>query len=200
MIVHTIQRFEQCGRIDAIVVVIARDHKDLFDRIRRDAGFSKLAAVVPGSLTRAGSVRNGLAAVDPGTNIVAVHDGARPLVTVDEIDRTVAAAEDAGAACLVGPVTDTIKTVEGGSITGTLDRRDLRRALTPQAFSYELLKQAFEQGDIDEAVSDECYLVEKLGKPIAAVTGSSRNLKITHLEDLLFVEALLRAEADKKNV
>ena len=123
--------------------------------------------------------------------IVAVHDGARPLVTVDEIERTIAKAKESGAACLVAPVTDTIKSVRGGEIADTLDRDKLRRALTPQAFKIDVLKKAFENADLNESVTDECYLAEKLGHPISIVEGSPRNIKITHLEDLMLAKALM---------
>jgi 2-C-methyl-D-erythritol 4-phosphate cytidylyltransferase len=125
------------------------------------------------------------------TDIVTVHDGARPLVSVDEIERTIAKARETGAACLVAPVTDTIKSVRSGEIADTLDRDKLRRALTPQAFKIDVLKKAFENADLSESATDECYLVEKLGHPIAVVEGSSRNIKITHPEDLFLAEALL---------
>ena len=112
-------------------------------------------------------------------------------MTVDEIARTVEKAAETGAACLVTPVTDTIKTIRGDEIAGTLERDKLRRALTPQAFKFEVLERAFEQSDLNEAVTDECYLVEKLGHPVTFVEGSSRNIKITRPEDLIFAEALL---------
>ena len=126
--------------------------------------------------------------------IVAVHDGARPFVTVDEIERTVAKAKETGAACLVAPVTDTIKSIRGDEIADTLDRDKLRRALTPQVFRKELLQRAFELGDLSEAVTDECYLVEKLGHPIAIVEGGANNIKITHPDDLAFAGLLAKSK------
>ena len=185
VIEHTLERFRSAPSIDAIVLVLAADRVDGFDH-----SFEKLVAVVAGGATRAGSVSNGLQAAGDA-DIVAVHDGARPFVSVDEIERTVAKAKATGAACLVAPVTDTIKTIRGDEISGTLDRDKLRRALTPQAFKIEVLRRAFELGDLSEAVTDECYLVEKLGHPIAFVEGSSRNIKITTAEDLILAEALL---------
>ncbi|MEO7673916.1 MAG: 2-C-methyl-D-erythritol 4-phosphate cytidylyltransferase, partial [Pyrinomonadaceae bacterium] len=93
----------------------------------------------------------------------------------------------------VAVVTDTIKEVEKGKITGTLDRSKLRRAMTPQAFRYGLLREAFAQGKLDGDVTDECMVVERLGHEIAYVEGSSRNIKITHPEDRILAEELLRA-------
>ena len=187
VIEHTLERFQAAPSVDAIVLVLAPDQS--FDA----SAFSKVTNVVAGGSTRAESVRNGLDATD--ADIVAVHDGARPLVTVDEIERTIAKAKETGAACLVAPVTDTIKSIRGNEIADTLDRDKLRRALTPQAFKTDVLRKAFENADLNESATDECYLVEKLGHPIAIVEGSSRNIKITHPEDLILAEALLRAKS-----
>jgi 2-C-methyl-D-erythritol 4-phosphate cytidylyltransferase len=195
LLVHTIERFEQCAAVDTIVLVLPADRIDSFGRSIEEFGLKKVSAVVKGGATRAESVWNGLNAIDARTKIVAVHDGARPLVSVEEIDRTVKKAEQVGAACLVAPVTDTIKSIRGNEITATLDRNKLRRALTPQAFRVDVLRKAFDGVELDESVTDECYLVEDLGHPIAIVEGSPRNIKITHQEDLILAEALM-----KKNV
>ncbi|HLA94559.1 MAG TPA: 2-C-methyl-D-erythritol 4-phosphate cytidylyltransferase [Pyrinomonadaceae bacterium] len=186
VIVHTLERFQAAPSIDAIILVLAEDQIVDFEA----AHITKLIKIVSGGSTRAESVWNGLRSVD--TEIVAVHDGARPLVSVDEIERTIEKAKQTGAACLVAVVTDTIKTVRGDEIAATLDRDKLRRALTPQVFKTEVLRKAFESGDLSSAVTDECYLVEKLGHPIAFVEGSSRNIKITHPEDLILAEAFLK--------
>ena len=194
VIAHTIERFESAPSIDSIILVLADDQVASFDA----SAFSKITKVVSGGPTRAESVRQGIDAARDA-DIVAVHDGARPLVTVDEIERTIAKAKESGAACLVAPVTDTIKSVRGGEISDTLDRDMLRRALTPQAFKTEVLRKAFEKVDLNESVTDECYLVEKLGHPIAIVEGSSRNIKITHPEDLILAEALLNSKLETDN-
>ncbi len=192
LIVHTLERFQAARLVDAIILVLAQDRINGFKKIVNEFSVSKLTNVVAGGNTRAESVLNGLNALSAETEIVAVHDGARPLVPPEEIDATIKKAKATGAACLVAPVNDTIKTIRGGEIAGTLDRKQLRCALTPQAFRVEVLKRAFELGNLDAAVTDECYLVEKLGHPIALVEGSARNIKITHSEDLIFAEAFLK--------
>jgi 2-C-methyl-D-erythritol 4-phosphate cytidylyltransferase len=189
VLAHTIGRFESAPSVDSIVIVLAADHVADFDY----SGFSKVIAVVAGGETRADSVLRGLKEAKDDAEIIAVHDGARPLVTVHEIEATIEMAKETGAACLVAPVTDTIKSVRGGEIAATLDRDKLRRALTPQAFKTHVLCAAFENADL-AAATDECYLVEKLGHPIAVVEGSPRNIKITHPEDLVLAEALLSSE------
>ncbi|QQS32619.1 MAG: 2-C-methyl-D-erythritol 4-phosphate cytidylyltransferase [Acidobacteriota bacterium] len=188
LIARTLERFTECDAIDEIVLVLSEDGERVFAEMPLDLPGLK---IVHGGETRARSVRNGLDAVDAASRVVAVHDGARPLVTVDEIAKTVRAAERTGAACLVAAVSDTIKSIRGNEITATLNRTQLRRALTPQAFHVEVLRKAFENIELDDRVTDECYLVEKLGHPITIVEGSSRNIKVTHPEDILFAEAVL---------
>ena len=189
VIAHTLERFQAAPSVDSIEVVLGRDSVGAFDV----SAYSKVTKIVAGGSSRADSVLNGIKALEDEIGIVAVHDGARPLVSVNEIEATVAKAKETGAACLVAPVTDTIKSIRGGEIAATLDREQLRRALTPQAFKIEVLKAAFENADL-EAATDECYLVEKLGHPIAIVEGSPRNIKITHPEDLTLAEVLLRRQ------
>jgi 2-C-methyl-D-erythritol 4-phosphate cytidylyltransferase len=191
LIAHTIERFEEATSIDSIIVVLAVERIDEFKSLTENFGFRKLKDVVSGGSTRAQSTRIGLDSVPADTDVVAVHDGARPLVSPEEINVTVQKAMDTGAACLVAPVTDTIKSIRGSEIGATLDRTQLRRALTPQAFRVEVLRRAFEGVGLNESITDECYLVEKLGHPIAIVEGSSRNIKITRPDDLKIAEVFL---------
>jgi 2-C-methyl-D-erythritol 4-phosphate cytidylyltransferase len=187
VVVHAIDLFEAAPSVSAIVLVLAKDQIGKLSLKQ----FTKLESIVAGGDSRAKSVKNAFDAVSADTTIVAVHDGARPLVTVDEIERTIESAKQTGAACLVAAVTDTIKSIRGHEIAATLDRDQLRRALTPQAFKTEVLKKAFDGVGLDESVTDECYLVERLGHPIAIVEGSVRNIKITHPEDLILAKTLL---------
>lgn len=190
ILLHSIERFAACSLVDAIVVVLAAEAIEGFSSRPETKALPNIKFVAGGA-TRAESVYKGLMAVDPGTEIVAVHDGARPLVTPDEISRTIERARETGSACLTAPVTDTIKEVDEGWITGTVDRRVLRRAMTPQAFKYDLLMDAFRGRDLSDEITDECYLVEQLGHKIASVAGGTRNIKITHPEDLKLAEIFL---------
>lgn len=191
VLIHVLERFQECAEIDSIVLVVAADEVERTKKILEKYPFSKLTGITSGGRTRAESVYKGLHNIDPATVIVAVHDGARPLVSTEEIKQTIEKAMEFDAACLVAPVTDTIKEIDGQMIIGTVDRRNLRRALTPQAFKIELLNEAFADGNFDEAVTDESYLVEKLGHAIAYVAGSSKNIKITHPEDVRIAEEYL---------
>jgi 2-C-methyl-D-erythritol 4-phosphate cytidylyltransferase len=194
VIFHTLKVFEECDSIDEVILVLPAAESAGFLSLAAKYSVRKLARVVPGGATRADSVKRGLMAIRSATaEIIAVHDGVRPFVTVEEIDAVVAAAQTDGAAILVAPVTDTIKQVSDGRVVQTLDRGVLRRALTPQCFRYDVLRQAYQAADVtDPSVTDESVLVEKLGIPVSIVEGSSRNIKITTAQDLAIAEAILR--------
>jgi len=196
VIFHTLKVFEQCDSIDEVIVVLPAEESAGFLSLAGKFGVRKLTRVVPGGVTRADSVKRGLMAIRSATaEIVAVHDGVRPFVTVEEIDATVAAAKADGAAILVARVTDTIKQVADEGVVKTLDRGVLRRALTPQCFRYELLREAYNHADVnDPSLTDESALVEQLGKRVSIVEGSTRNIKITTAEDLAIAEAILAAD------
>lgn len=193
LLIHTLERFESCSAIDEIILVLSSEEIANFRQTFEKYNLKKLAKIISGGQTRAASVLNGLNAINSERcEIVAVHDGARPLVSVEEISATIEKARETGTACLVAAVTDTIKEVADGKIIGTIDRSKLRRALTPQCFRYEILQRAFAENEVSEIVTDECFLVEKLGYEIATVEGSAQNIKITHPEDFVFAEHLLK--------
>ena len=196
VIFHTLKAFEQCDSINEVIVVLPAEESAGFLSMAGKFGLRKVARVVPGGATRAESVKRGLMSVRSATaEIVAVHDGVRPFVTADEITNTVAAAQADGAAILVAPLTDTIKQVSDQAVLKTLDRTELRRALTPQCFRYELLREAYQQADVnDPSLTDESALVEQLGHRVTVVEGSARNIKITTAEDLVIAEALLATD------
>ena len=196
IIFHTLKRFEQCDSIDELVVVLPAEESAGFLSLAGKYGLRKLARVVPGGNTRTESVKRGFMSIRAATaHIVAVHDAVRPLVTVEEIEKTIAAADLIGAAILTNRVTDTIKRVAGNSVVETIDRDTLRRAVTPQCFHYGLLRRAFDEADAtDVALTDESSLVERLGHSVAFVEGSPLNIKITTPHDLLVAEAYLAAE------
>lgn len=193
VVVHTLEAFEACEAIDQVILVLPADNVDRFESMGPKFGLSKLTRIVAGGESRTGSVICGFNAADPTSHVVAVHDGARPLVTPAEIAATVDAASRFGAACLAAPITDTIKRVENDRIVETLDRSELRRALTPQAFRYDILKNALAAADGSVSATDECVLAERCGQEIVLVEGSGQNIKITFPEDLLYAEAVLRS-------
>jgi 2-C-methyl-D-erythritol 4-phosphate cytidylyltransferase len=193
IIFHTLRPFELCDSIQEIIVVLPAEESAGFLSLAGKEGLRQLTRVVPGGATRAESVLRGLQAVRATTaEIVAVHDGVRPFVTAEEIDRTVAAARIGGAAILVAPVTDTIKEISDTEVAHTLSREKLRRALTPQCFRYDFLRRAYEKVNVhDSAITDDSFLVEQLGVKVTTIEGSARNIKITTAEDLLVAEQLI---------
>ena len=194
IIIHTLKAFERCDAIREIVAVLPEPDVAGFATLASKHGLQKLRRIVPGGASRAASVLRGLEALDPAAvEIVAVHDGSRPLVTPEEIGRTVEAAGRNGAAILVAREVDTVKEVSGRAVVRTVKRDDLRRALTPQCFRYSLLLRAYKNVDeLDPDLTDESSLVERLGVQVTIVEGSSRNIKITTREDLIIAEAFLK--------
>jgi 2-C-methyl-D-erythritol 4-phosphate cytidylyltransferase len=193
IIFHTLKPFELCDSIHEVIVVLPAEESAEFLAQAGKRGLRKLTRVVAGGVTRADSVKRGLHAIRAATaEIVAVHDGVRPFVTVEEIERTIEAAQRDGAAILAAPATDTIKLVTGETVVKTLDRNSLRRALTPQCFRYDVLRRAYEHVDVtDPSLTDDSLLVERLGCRVTTVAGSPRNIKITTPNDLPLAEALL---------
>ncbi|HKV35731.1 MAG TPA: 2-C-methyl-D-erythritol 4-phosphate cytidylyltransferase [Pyrinomonadaceae bacterium] len=196
IIFHTLKPFELCDNIQEVIVVLPPEASAAFLAQAGKHGLRKLTRVLPGGVTRADSVKRGLMSIRSATaEIVAVHDGVRPFVTVEEIEETVEAARRDGAAILATPVTDTIKVVDGDAVVETLARQNLRQALTPQCFRYDLLRQAYDTADVnDPSLTDESALVERLGHKVTIVDGSPRNIKITTPRDLLIAETFLKEE------
>ncbi|MFY9622322.1 MAG: 2-C-methyl-D-erythritol 4-phosphate cytidylyltransferase [Pyrinomonadaceae bacterium] len=196
VIIHTLRQFERCQEINEVITVLPAEDTAGFESLTKQFELKKAGRIVPGGATRAQSVRNGLNAIDEA-EIVAVHDGVRPFVTPEEISHVIAAARQNGAAVLTAPVADTIKRVRDGRIIETVSRAELRRALTPQCFRFEILKRAYETLDELESsglqITDDSLLVERLGVEVVTVEGSGRNIKITNEEDLAFCEAILKS-------
>jgi 2-C-methyl-D-erythritol 4-phosphate cytidylyltransferase len=195
VIIHTLSRFERSETIRESVVVLPEEACEEFDSLAAAHGLRKLARAVGGGQTRAESVWRGLESLSRvGVGVVAVHDGVRPFVTPEEIDRTVRAAEESGAAVLAAPAVETVKEVEGGWVVGTPARARLWQAQTPQCFRYELLLRAYEQpGALGAEVTDCSALVERLGVGVRVVEGGAHNVKITTPRDFALAEILLQS-------
>jgi 2-C-methyl-D-erythritol 4-phosphate cytidylyltransferase/2-C-methyl-D-erythritol 2,4-cyclodiphosphate synthase len=191
----TLAAFEQCAAIDTITLVVSEESREAAEALVAGAGFNRVAAIVPGGAERQESVFNGLRAAPPAP-LVAVHDGARPLIAPALIARCVEAAGEHGAAAPALRVADTLKRTDPeGWMRETVDRRPLRAIQTPQVFEWSLLWEAHEAAArAGFAGTDDASLVERLGHPVFAVPGDPRNLKVTTPEDLALAEALLAAQ------
>jgi 2-C-methyl-D-erythritol 4-phosphate cytidylyltransferase len=135
----------------------------------------------------------------PDVKLLAVQDGARPLVTPEVIERVISAAVRCGAAAPAVPVKDTVKEVrDGGAVERTVDRSSLRAVQTPQVFDASLLKAALQDAVENRVpITDDCSAVERLGKVVFLVEGDEENLKITTPVDMIFAEAILRARENR---
>ena len=190
MIVHTVRAFQNCDAIKQIIVVTRQDLiVPIMDLCHE---FDKVQAVMVGGSSRQESVEIGLGALSSDMKLVAVQDGARPLITDAVIDRTVRAAHTYGAAAPAIPVKDTIKEVRGGIVASTPVRSALRAVQTPQVFDTDLLKGALKKAKDDGAeVTDDCSAVERMGMSVKIVEGDERNIKVTTPMDLKIAEILL---------
>lgn len=190
MICRTVRAFQEAECISEIVVVTREDL--ILPIMDLCADMPKVTAVVTGGKTRQESVGLGLNALSKKCKLAAVHDGARPLVTFEVIDRTVRAANTYGAAAPMIPVKDTIKVVTGGVVDSTPDRNTLRAVQTPQVFDFDLLRGALAKVEKEKtAVTDDCSAVEAMGMKVKAVEGDERNIKVTTPMDLKIAEMLL---------
>ena len=190
MIVRTVRTFQNCDAISEIVIVTREDLILPITGLCREYG--KVKAVVRGGSSRQESVNLGLNALSDKIKLAAIHDGARPLISWEVIDRSVRAANSYGAAAPAIPVKDTIKVVTGGVVKNTPDRATLFAVQTPQVFDIDLLRGALKQAEITGAqVTDDCSAVELMGMSVKIVEGDERNLKVTTPMDLKIAEMLL---------
>lgn len=190
MITRTVRAFQESPVIQKIVIVTRQDLVHTVQDLC--VGMDKVCAVVVGGSDRQASVEAGLKAMGDDVSLVAIHDGARPLICQAVIDRTVRAAHTYSAAAPAIPVKDTIKTVKGGVVTETPDRSLLFAVQTPQVFDRELLAGALQKAREDEAViTDDCSAVERLGMSVKIVEGDEKNLKVTTPMDLKVAQMLL---------
>ena len=190
MIVRTVRTFQNCDAISEIVIVTREDL--ILSITNLCAGMDKVRAVVVGGKSRQESVGLGLNALSDKVKLAAVHDGARPLITWQVIDRAVRAASAYGAAAPGIPVKDTIKVVQGGVVKSTPDRSTLSAIQTPQVFDFDLLRGALKKAEQTGAqVTDDCSAVELMGMSVKIVEGDERNIKVTTPMDLKIAELLL---------
>jgi 2-C-methyl-D-erythritol 4-phosphate cytidylyltransferase len=193
---YTLEVFEEFPAVDHMVMVVPRDSVDWAkEEIVEAYGFKKIRDVVYGGETRQQSVLSGVKALKDKTRWVVIHDAVRPLVSETLIKRVLDASQKTGAAISGVPARDTVKKVESGQIVGTLDRRLLWLAQTPQCFRYDVIMEAHRKalaGKLD--ATDDASLVEKHGAKVVMAVGSYSNLKITSPEDLPLFEYFLRQE------
>ena len=194
LLFHALAAFERASQVDRVVLVTLADR---VDRCREDVrrwDMGKVTAVVAGGERRQDSVAEGLGAVPAAASVIAVHDGARPLILPEQIDAVVDLARRKGSAVLGTPVTDTVKEIEDGRVQHTLDRSRMWCVQTPQAFRATIFREAHgEAARRGYGGTDDTSLVEQLNMPVYVVGGREDNLKITAPEDLAMADSILRS-------
>ena len=192
VIVNTINAFQKSKIIDEIVIVTRESDIDDMIKLIEKYEFYKISNVVAGGETRQLSVYKGVTSTSNEADLVAVHDGARPLVTVDLIDKTIKAAAEYGAAATGVKVKDTVKTVdENDNIIDTPDRAYMRFIHTPQVFNKKLYLDAVNTVENSKDFTDDCMLIEAYGKTVKFIDGDYENIKITTPEDVALAESYL---------
>jgi 2-C-methyl-D-erythritol 4-phosphate cytidylyltransferase len=194
LLAHTLARFEATPTIDQIVVIVPPGREAFCDtEVVKAEGFRKISRVIAGAETRQGSVAAGFQYISEEVDIVVVHDGARPFVTPSLIQAAIDMAAAAGSVVVAVPESDTLKRVTGDhTVVETLDRRQLWRAQTPQAFRRHILQEALRYAARHQIeATDEASLVESLHYPVRVIPGSTWNFKVTSPDDLVLAECLL---------
>ena len=194
VLVHTLRAFQQCPRITQVVVVTREDLLVEVADLCRDFALTKVTKVVKGGAERIHSVQAGLNEVREDAELIAIHDGARPLLPPDVLEEVLQRAAQTGAAAPAVPITDTVKRAEDGLAVETVDRATLFAVQTPQVFQADLIRAAVHKALEDGAVlTDDCAAVERLGMKVSLTRGSRENLKLTTPFDLVVGEAVLAA-------
>jgi 2-C-methyl-D-erythritol 4-phosphate cytidylyltransferase len=190
---HTWQRFDSCTTVNEIVLVIRPEQEKFFRELGGVIKARKPFRLVPGGKERQDSVWNGLEALSPSVELVAIQDGARPCTSDTLIAATFAAAKEAGAAVAAQRVTDTIKeSSDGKRITRHLDRSQLWAVQTPQTFRVEIIRRALAAvREKQLIVTDDTAACELIGHPVKLVESQEPNPKLTFAEDAVIIERLL---------
>jgi len=196
ILARTLDVFFACDSIGEVVLVIAEEDMELCEKkVLKEIEIKKPFKIVFGGNERQDSVYNGITSTDKNSDIIVIHDGARPFVTKDMIEKSIEEAKKYKAVVVAMPVKDTIKMIdEEGLITKTPDRKQLWLAQTPQVFEREIIVQAYEFCKANGIkATDDSMMVEQMGVRVKVIEGSYENIKITTPEDLAFAEYILES-------
>ena len=198
VLVRTLLAFEKSEHVDEIIVVTRVDRIEDTAELCHGNGISKLKMVIGGGATRMESALAGVSACNKDAKLIAIHDGARPLVTQELISRTVYAADKYISAVPVIPSTDTLKTVdENGVIIDTPDRSRIFRVQTPQIFHADMIKGALTKAAKDQLpITDDCSAMDMMGVKTHVVEGDPDNIKLTTPNDIIVAEAIIINRGD----
>jgi 2-C-methyl-D-erythritol 4-phosphate cytidylyltransferase len=195
VVAHTWKNFNDSKCVDEIILVVRDGMQRQFSELAKKFNFQKPFRIVAGGAERQDSVWNGLEALSPKTEIVAIHDAARPCTTEGLIVATIAAARETGAAVAAQQITDTMKeSTDGRTISHTLDRSKLWSVQTPQTFRVEIIRRAISAARKKKLIfTDDTAACELIGQPVQLVPSAAPNPKVTVPGDLPFIETLLKS-------
>jgi 2-C-methyl-D-erythritol 4-phosphate cytidylyltransferase len=201
ILIHSIRKFDACPSVSEIVVALRPEDMDWVREMIDGEKLSKPVRLVVGGDSRQRSVENAIASLDPGVDLVAVHDAVRPFVDIETIEAVIHEAAETGAAIAGIVPVDTVKRIHKNKVRATLPREHLILAQTPQVFRYPLLRQAFDKASEDGFIAtDESSLVERLEEvEVSVVQGSDRNIKITKPADMDLARLFLADEMAERN-
>lgn len=198
VLMRTLRALDTCDRIHEIIVVTREDLIVPVGQLCQDYAFTKVRKVVVGGETRVHSVLAGIAEVSKQAELIAVHDGARPLVSQRLLEEVLEKGAETGAAAPAVSLKDTIKRVEGDVVASTPAREEYRAVQTPQVFEPSLIQAALTKALQDGVtLTDDCAAVERMGMKVSLTKGEYGNLKLTTPEDLAVAEALLQWEESR---
>ena len=197
VLAHTLDKFEKCDLINEVILVVSPMYLDYCrQEVVERFNFDKVRKIVIGGEKRQDSVYEGLKSISPNnTQIVVIHDGVRPFVSIEKIKQAVELCKKEKAVILAVPVKETVKRVEDNSVITTLDREKLWLVQTPQVFEYSLIMEAYKKAYADNFYgTDDARLVERLGEKVKVVEGEYNNFKITTEEDLVWAQEIIKKD------
>ncbi len=199
VISRTIEAFEASPSIKEIVLVVKKEEAEEYNKIICSSAYKKISCIVVGGDTRQISAMRGFKHISEKSKLVAIHDGARCLVTPEIIEAVIAEARLSGAATSACKVTDTVKiSDDDGNISRTVSRENMWTVQTPQVFEHQLYRNCIENA-IEKGIgaTDDCMLAESYGQRVKLVDTGRENIKITYKEDIFLAEAIIKARGDK---
>ncbi|MBO5379997.1 MAG: 2-C-methyl-D-erythritol 4-phosphate cytidylyltransferase [Clostridia bacterium] len=199
VIARTIEAFEESPSIKEIVLVVKKEETDDYNKLICNSVYKKISCIVVGGDTRQISAMRGFKHISEKSKLVAIHDGARCLVTPEIIEAVISEARSNGAASSANKVTDTVKIVDDDkNISRTVSRENMWTVQTPQVFEHQLYRNCIENAkEKGIGATDDCMLAEAYGQKVKLVETGRENIKITYKEDILLAEAIIKARGDK---
>lgn len=193
--------FEKCAKVGEIIIAAPKDDCGKFEKLAKNFGVEKLSCVTEGGNSRFQSMKNALDKVSPSAEFIAFHDGARPLITAESIEKVLGDAEKYGAALAAVPAVDTVKVAANGFVGETPQRNTLFYAQTPQVFGKELFLSCIERlGERAENITDDSQILELCGESVKITEITDCNMKITRSDDLYAAQAIYSGRKTVRNI